>query len=203
MGDRVAVMRKGELQQLDTPQALYDRPANLFVAAFVGSPPMNLLEAEIVAGDDGRPALRVGEATLGGDALQARFGGLDSQRGRRVALGLRPESLVERSDGQAGARLHGRVVLVEPLGSEVIAHVELPATRVDSEAVREGSEAGADDLAAQDRGAKTTVVARLSRRTRVREGERIELVADLSEAHLFDLGTGKALPQAVPALASR
>src|SRR5213595_3161049 len=119
MGDRVAVMRRGVLQQFDEPQRLYDAPTNLFVASFVGSPPMNIFEATVEA--DGTQ-LVFGETRLelGGHLLR-------DYSGRRLVVGIRPEEVREAS-GWDGARVHGRVLLVEALGAEQLIHIEIAAS---------------------------------------------------------------------------
>src|SRR6266550_1457975 len=124
MGDRVAVMRDGVLQQVDTPSHLYDTPRNLFVASFVGSPPMNLLEAEVER-DNGSLVCRLRDAVL---ELPAARPALEAYVGRRVAVGIRPEHVRDASLAPEGARLTGRAVLVEELGAELLAHVEVAAT---------------------------------------------------------------------------
>src|SRR5205823_61170 len=124
MGDRVAVMRDGALQQVDKPQRLYDAPANLFVASFVGSPPMNLFEATVEQ-DGSRLVLGETQLDLPADVLAERPG-LRSYVGRRVAVGIRPEEVREAS-GWDGARVRGRVLLVEALGAEQLIHIEVAA----------------------------------------------------------------------------
>src|SRR5206468_2106478 len=116
MGDRVAVMRKGVLQQVASPQELFRRPVNLFVAGFIGSPAMNLLEA-IVEGDT---------ISLGEHSFTAEPGAWAAQsERRRVALGVRPESVRFAVEG-----LPARVLHVEDLGAEVMAHLEVEAVPV-------------------------------------------------------------------------
>ena len=132
MGDRVAVMRKGELQQVADPQTLYDRPVNLFVGGFIGSPAMNMIEATVtrenggLAVDVGKQQLRLDEATL------AARPALRAYEGRRVILGIRPEELEEASlapDTSPGRRLRGVVELREALGSELMVHFTVEGTR--------------------------------------------------------------------------
>src|SRR5581483_2416670 len=146
MGDRVAVMRKGELQQVAPPEELYLRPANVFVAGFIGSPAMNMLEAtverrngglEVVAGD-----VRV---EIDRAALESHPG-LASHEGRSVVLGIRPESLEDAAlaDG-ALRRLRGRAELREALGSEVLVHFSIAARRAVTEETRELAEDVGDD----------------------------------------------------------
>src|SRR5256886_4451771 len=133
MGDRVAVMRRGELEQVADPQTLYDRPVNLFVGGFIGSPAMNMLEAT-VARANGSLALDVGQQRLGLDeATLASHPALRSYEGRTVILGIRPEDLEDASlepDTPADRRLHGVVELREALGSELVVHFTVEGTQL-------------------------------------------------------------------------
>jgi len=194
MGHRVAVMRDGELQQVDTPQRLYDAPANLFVASFVGSPPMNLFEA-VVEGDNGRLVCRIGdtELELPADVSSARPL-LANYAGRRVAIGIRPEDVREAS-GWDGARLRGRILLVESLGSEQLVHIEIAATPlersdlVDTTAQPPGPSLGVDDLERA-----VTLLGRFDRHLLLSPGEAVEVAIDPRLLHFFDLETGVAIP---------
>jgi multiple sugar transport system ATP-binding protein len=192
MGDRVAVLRRGVLQQFDAPQRLYEQPANLFVASFIGSPAMNMLEATVDRNGDGL-LLRVGAATL---PVPREADGLGDYVGRRVALGLRPEALDEAGAGDG--RLRGVVRTVEALGPEQLAHVEVEADPVLVDDVVEGlvDEAEANDLAElglEGDGARALVVARLHASATVRPDEPIELSVDLRRLHVFDLESGSAI----------
>jgi multiple sugar transport system ATP-binding protein len=182
MGDRVAVMRAGSVQQCDAPQHVYEHPANLFVAAFIGSPPMNLYEA--IVGDDTR-SVTVGdqELALTDTAVTARPG-LRSYAGRAVVFGLRPEDLTVGADS-GGATLEGEVDLVEALGSESLVHFSLAARRVGIEGVVSATD---DQLATRGAG-----VARVDARCKPRVGERIRLSVDAERAHFFDPDTGLAI----------
>jgi len=190
LGDRVAVMRKGELQQLDTPQKLYRRPVNLFVAEFIGSPAMNLVEAEIAGGD-----ARFGDHTL---PLDGRTG-LGAYEGRKVALGIRPEDLEDAAltEAPAAARLPVTVDLREDMGSEIFLHFSIAAPHVATEDVREAVEAeeavAAFETQAERSG--TPFVARVGRESTAREGDRIEVAVDTRMLHFFDLETGEAIAQ--------
>ena len=179
MGDRVAVMRKGLLQQFDAPQRLYEAPANLFVASFIGSPAMNMLEGTIEA-----EGCRVGTALLPAPA------GLTV--GKNVAVGIRPEALA-LPGGDDRPRLRGRVATVEALGPEQLAHVEVEARPVLAEEVLEGL-VDADDakeLAELVDENRATVVARLDASAAVRPDDQIELAVDVRRLHFFDLETGE------------
>jgi multiple sugar transport system ATP-binding protein len=197
MGDRVAVMRRGLLQQFDEPQHLYERPANLFVASFIGSPAMNVLEGSLEREGDAL-VCRVGTTALAlpPELLNARPG-LARYAGREVAVGIRPEALDEpgRRDGVDGGRLRGRVQAVEALGPEQLAHVEIEARPVLVEDVLEGlvDAEHADELAEIIADGRATVVARLDASARVRADDEIELAVDLRRLHFFDLESGEAI----------
>jgi multiple sugar transport system ATP-binding protein len=201
MGDRVAVLKRGVLQQVDTPQVLYDAPVNLFVGGFIGSPAMNMFEAELVE-DDGRPWVRFGtqRLPLGPELLEARPA-LRERWGSRVVLGIRPESFADPAGDDAGdARVQVHIELVERLGSEVYAHFSVEARPVQTEDTRELMRDRADltDTALDRRGSGeiTTGVARLDPETRVTEGERAELAVDTRRLYFFDLDSGLAIGDA-------
>ena len=133
MGDRVAVLSRGVLQQVDTPQNLYDHPRNVFVGAFIGSPQMNLLEATVTRNGDGT-TLRVGSSTLTVPAsVSAARPSLAGYDGRRVAVGIRPEHLSAAAEG-APDTIKGVIDVREGLGSEVILHMTTDAVGVDTAA---------------------------------------------------------------------
>jgi multiple sugar transport system ATP-binding protein len=197
MGDRVAVIRKGVLQQVDTPQVLYDRPTNLFVAGFIGSPAMNLLEAKLVRSDD-----RL-DVEFGGFRLEvppevtSERPGLSAFEGRTVILGIRPEDMEDASlvaDAPADRTIHSTVDLTEALGSDVLVHMTVQAPPAVTEDVRElavdvGQEAleRIEEVASEG---SSSVIARLSPRTRAKVGERLELVVDTRRLHFFDPESG-------------
>jgi multiple sugar transport system ATP-binding protein len=179
MGDRVAVMSKGSLMQVDSPQILYDRPDNLFVAAFIGSPQMNLLRGRYQAGEGGG-TLRLGSSTI---TITDPPAALADYNGRDIAVGIRPEHMQEAS-GPGGNVLSGKVTVREGLGSEVILHLEVDAEGVDTEAVRdamEGEKAG------------QTVSVRLPPTTQLKLDEAAYLTVDPGQLHLFDLESGLAI----------
>jgi multiple sugar transport system ATP-binding protein len=194
MGHRVAVMRDGELQQVDTPQRLYDAPTNLFVASFVGSPPMNLFEA-VVERDNGKLVCKVGDTELELPAdVDAERPSLAKYAGRRVAVGIRPEDVREAS-GWDGARLRGRILLVESLGSEQLVHIEIAATPlersdlVDTAAQPPGPSLGADNVERA-----VTLLGRFDRHLLLAPDEAVEVAIDPRLLHFFDLETGVAIP---------
>jgi multiple sugar transport system ATP-binding protein len=197
MGDRVAVMRKGELQQVAPPQELYERPVNLFVGGFIGSPAMNMVEAAIER-RNGSLQTQVGSQTLTvpEDVLRVRPA-LGDYEGRRVVLGIRPEGLEDAAlepETPPERRIQGVVVLREPLGSEIVAHFEVDAPPALTEDVRElARDVGQESTvhaAAEDDGTKTTMVGRFGPRSRIRNGDVIDVAVDLSTVHFFDLDTG-------------
>ncbi len=192
MGDRVAILRGGLLEQVDAPQTLYDRPASLFVAAFMGSPAMNLLRGRIVAEDDTRPALQLGSARLPlPDAVLEARPSLIDRVDEEVVVGIRPEAL--RTANGARAALEGQVVLRESLGSDVLIHVEIDAPSVlageQLEAAREIG--GAEVNGTPPKRARIT--ARLEPAVRAVAGETLRLTVDPARLHFFDLHTEQAL----------
>jgi multiple sugar transport system ATP-binding protein len=193
MGDRVAVLRNGVLQQVATPRALYHRPANVFVAEFIGSPAMNLFEVPV---DHGTELVLDKSARMLAPAWAAQqLSGLS-----RVVVGIRPEDL--HIDGEGGG-LHASVQSVEDLGAEMIVHAEAESAVVTSRHIRElANELDDAQLGSRFRRATRTVasgddhvrlVARLAAAVRVRERERLRLTFDPNKIHLFDVESGLAL----------
>jgi multiple sugar transport system ATP-binding protein len=202
MGDRVAVMRKGELQQMAEPQKLYDSPRNLFVASFIGSPSMNLFEATVQQRGDGL-VLDFGDSELPvPDGVARRRPSLAGYASRSLAVGIRPEHLEDAAVARnGGVRMHGRVLLTEALGSEILAHVEVDAKPVLTEDVVEGAVVDAEehtlaaDLLGESNGDKTTFVGRLDPSSRVKPDSDIEFVVDTEKLQFFDLETGHAIQE--------
>jgi multiple sugar transport system ATP-binding protein len=200
MGDRVAVMRKGVLQQVDIPETLYDRPVNLFVAGFIGSPAMNLMEATLQQGDDGTLVVELGGTRLPVPAeTVAQRPGLRAYSGRPIILGIRPEDLEDASlmaDAPPERRIRSTVDLREALGSDVLVHFTMDAAPATTDDVVElALDAGhAGDEAAQRVAAdQAHVIARLNPRTRATNGEPIELEVDTNRLHFFDPEEGSAI----------
>jgi multiple sugar transport system ATP-binding protein len=195
MGDRVAVMRKGELQQVDDPQTLYDHPVNLFVGGFIGSPAMNMLRATLESAN-GSLTAKIGDQTvrLSDAALRARPA-LKAYAGRDVVLGIRPENLEDAAfaaDTAQGARLQGDVVLREALGSEIMAHVAVTAQAAETDETRElARDTGAPEEAeiGLEEG-KTILVARFNPRSRIKQGDPAVVAVDTEALHFFDPETG-------------
>jgi multiple sugar transport system ATP-binding protein len=198
MGDRVAVMRKGELQQVDDPQTLYDRPRNLFVGGFIGSPAMNMLDAEIVRSNGGIGA-RIGDQTirLGAETLDQRPA-LKGYEGKRVILGIRPEDLEDaalESGAAQDQRLTGRLELREALGSEIMAHFAIKGAHAETDETRElakdvGAE-GTEQIGVKED--EAVVVGRFGARSRIKVGEPVTAVVDTRALHFFDPETGNGI----------
>jgi multiple sugar transport system ATP-binding protein len=195
MGDRIAVMRKGELQQVGVPQELYDRPVNLFVGGFIGSPAMNMLEGQL-ARSDGGMAVDVGgqRLALGDDAVSSRAG-LKNYEGRTVIVGIRPEHVEDASltDAPPDRRLRGEVVLTEALGSEIVAHIAVDAKPALTDDVRELAQDIGEDIDEEVAEGKTTLVGRIDARSKLAIGEPAELTVDTGALHFFDPDTGAGI----------
>jgi multiple sugar transport system ATP-binding protein len=195
LGDRVAVLRGGVLQQVAPPQELYDAPANLFVAGFIGSPAMSFLAGELA---DGAVRTSIGAIPLAEGAL-----GDGAPRGRELVVGIRPEDLDDPADVRPGARVHAfdaRIDLVESVGSDLFAHFDVDGARAREldELAAAGGEAADGRLPGDGR-----AVARLAPTSRVRAGETARLFVDTAKIHLFDAADGRALGRAAaPALAA-
>jgi multiple sugar transport system ATP-binding protein len=197
LGDRVAIMRDGLLQQVAKPQELYDRPRNLFVAEFIGSPAMNLIRGSLIPANGGLAAkFGINQLTVGQRVLSSRPA-LKSFVGKRVIVGIRPEDLedVEFAGSAAeGTRLSAAVDIREDMGSEVFIHFGVGGEAVESEDVRAavGEEAAeVSRSAAKDQG--TAWVARLDRDTKAAEQGRVELSVDTDRLHFFDPESGDAI----------
>jgi multiple sugar transport system ATP-binding protein len=188
MGDRVAVLKDGYLQQVDTPQNLYDHPVNVFVAAFIGSPSMNLFEASVDLSGD------VGTVTLGSHVLGlapeslVKHPRLRDFDGRKVIVGIRPEDYEDAEmapEVPQNQRIRSKVTLLEALGSEIMAHFNVDAPTVDS---------GDPDAAEEKTGtAAANAVGRFSPRSRVRMGEEVEIAISTENMHFFDPATRQTI----------
>ena len=181
LGDRVAVMRAGELQQVGTPKELYDNPVNLFVAGFIGSPSMNFLAADI---RDGKVHLPFGEVPA---PQGVRHQG-------KVVAGLRPEDFEDASlaGDKHGLTFRTRIDLLESMGSEFYAYFDVESEQVGSDQLAElAADAGAADLPTS--GEANQVVARLDAASTVKQGEESELFFDTEKLHLFEPESGASL----------
>ena len=199
MGDRVAVLRRGRLLQVDEPEILYEHPANLFVAGFIGSPAMNIVEARLES-DGGVPSAAFGSHRLELPAdLVERKPALRNSIGTSVILGVRPEALTDAAltDAPPGRRMPAVCKLREALGADVLLHFDVDAPRVLTEDVRElavdvdsGAAGGLED---RERAQTTTFVARVAPQSRVREGDRFDVAVDVSRLHFFDCTTNETI----------
>jgi multiple sugar transport system ATP-binding protein len=195
LGDRVVVLRDGLLQQFDRPQRLYDRPANLFVAEFIGSPSMNLVEAGLERQNGGMVA-SFGEhrLTLDGQAFEKRPD-LRSYDGRRVILGIRPEDLEDAAFAQgAPSRIAASVDIREDMGSEVFVHFAIGAPPVvQADVAAAVGEDAIEATAEQARRRGGVFVARIDRESPAGEGEPIQLAVDTRRLHFFDAESGRGI----------
>jgi multiple sugar transport system ATP-binding protein len=192
MGDRVAVMRKGELQQVAPPQELYDRPINLFVGGFIGSPAMNMIEATLERADGGLSASMGSQRiTLGEETVSARPA-LREYEGKHVILGIRPEDLEDAGlapETPADRRIRGEVLLREALGSEILVHFNMDATAAETDEVRElQRDAGTEEVPSMGEGVR--MVGKFGPRSRVTPGEDAEVAVDTRALHFFDPESG-------------
>jgi multiple sugar transport system ATP-binding protein len=191
-------MNRGVLQQLASPQELYDRPVNLFVAEFIGSPAMNVAEAELLRVDGGL-AVQFGETAqlaVPPAVLEARPA-LAAYEGRRLAVGIRPEDIEDAAfvEGDVtGRTFEATLDIREDMGSEVYAHFPVAAKPVVTDEVRQalGEEAVQAEIEAARRGHRR-FIARLDRMTRAREGEPARLAVDTRRLHFFDEETGRGI----------
>ncbi len=181
MGDRVAVMKGGVLQQVDTPKRLYAAPVNAFVAGFIGSPSMNLFEAVLSAGALRAPGFELGLP----EDLLSRTPKLRTYEGEKIVFGIRPEDLYDctLTSGQGRQTIPAEIMTVEELGSEHVVHLRLDAVPVDS----------GDPDAVEDLGGASNAVAKFEPASVVRPGDRIDLAVDCAKLHFFDPETHLAI----------
>jgi multiple sugar transport system ATP-binding protein len=198
MGDRVAVMRKGVLQQCAAPQVLYDQPVNLFVAGFIGSPEMNMVESDLEVTNGAATVSFAGQRLAIDPQVFERRPRLKGMGGQRVILGIRPEDMEDAAlepDHPQDRRMRAEVDLTEAMGSEVYVHFEVDAPRVlteDTKELLEDRGEGEQEIeeAAED---NAQFVARFHPTTRARMGEGIEIVVDTNRLHFFDVETGESI----------
>ena len=197
LGDKVAAMRDGVLQQFDVPQALYDRPVNLFVAEFIGSPAMNLVGADLER-DNGSLYARFGEhrLRLDDDVLSARPA-LERFEGKPLILGIRPEDLEDAAlagEAPPDRRLSAQIDIREDMGSEVFVHFGSGGRPVRGEDVAAAiGEEAIEATKTQTKGKGSLFVARVGRESRAREGEQLDLLVNTSRLHFFDPDTGHGI----------
>jgi multiple sugar transport system ATP-binding protein len=207
MGTRVAVMRKGELQQVDAPQTLYDRPVNLFVGGFIGSPAMNMLDA-VIQRSNGDLTATIGDQTisLGQETISQRPG-LEAYAGKQVIIGIRPEDLDDaalETDAPADRILGGRLELREALGSEIMAHFAIKGAEAETDEMRELAEDAGTDGGAQIGVSENeaVIVGRFSPRSRLQQGDEVKAVVDTRALHFFDPATGAGIYESAKGAAS-
>jgi multiple sugar transport system ATP-binding protein len=197
MGTKVAVMRKGDLQQVDAPEVLFNRPANLFVAGFIGSPAMNLVNATVSRTNGHVFVEFAGERLRVDDEALDERPALSKYDGRPVVLGIRPDATEDATivhEAPEDRRIAATAELRETVGSEAFVHFSLDVPPVVTEDTKQLAEdAGVDALPALDERGKTPFVARLHARSRAREGERMHLFIDTRELHFFDPETGDGI----------
>ena len=194
MGDRVALMKAGVLQQLGAPQHLYDHPDNIFVAGFIGSPPMNMALATIDRTDAGVTVSFGGTTIEVPASVAAERPALATYAGRQVAVGLRSEDMEDAALARdaSRAKLATTVALTEALGSEIVVHFPVDAPRVvteDTKALEE--DAGTGDVPTAHAG--NIWVASFTPRSRVRPGDEVQIAIDAERLHYFDADTGLAI----------
>jgi multiple sugar transport system ATP-binding protein len=183
MGDRVVVMRDGKLQQVDTPQTLYDNPDNIFVAAFIGSPAQNLYDAVV---GEGARSVKLGSQTVElPETVGLKRPALRTYAGKDVVVGMRPEHLRAAKPEITGPKLVGDVELVEALGSELVVHFTIDAHRVIAEGALDK-----DEAAAMQSGEG---VARVEAKTPVKVGDRMTFSIDVEDMQFFDQQNGMAI----------
>jgi multiple sugar transport system ATP-binding protein len=205
MGDRVAVLKHGVLQQLDAPSVLYRRPSNLFVAGFIGSPAMNLVEAT-VRRSDGRMAVEFGSNRVGLDEdVLGERPALEGYVDRRVIVGIRPEDMEDaelRTDVPPDRRIATQVDLREDMGSEVLVHFSVDSPPVLTDDAKELMEAlghDVEELETTSAEQRSTFIAKFDADTHAQEGSRIQVYVDVRGLHFFDPGTGVSIWDEAPA----
>jgi multiple sugar transport system ATP-binding protein len=196
LGDRVAVMKKGELQQVAEPQVLYDHPTNLFVAGFIGSPAMNLLQGTLSGGEDGDLELAVGKQKLRiNRAVLNQRPALRGYLGKTVVVGIRPEDMEDASlvPDADGSQVESKADLVEAMGSDVLIHFVVDAPQVVTDDTKELARDVGTDVLGLDQQPHTDLIARFSPRTRVRDGDTVTVHIATDRLHYFDPDTGLSI----------
>src|SRR6056300_1122298 len=191
MGDRVAVIRKGELQQINTPREIYLYPKNIFVAGFIGSPAMNFVYADVkISGK--KAELSFGDELITCDGESAKK--LEKMDGEQIVLGIRPEAFEDSNyakDSEYSGSISIKVTLLEQLGSDSYLHFYKDIKPVQTEAIEEILADEGEDISLL--GDQTKFIARINPNSTAKEGEEIKLSVDQSKLHFFDPDTGNAL----------
>ncbi|GAA1273517.1 ABC transporter ATP-binding protein [Sphaerisporangium rubeum] len=198
LGDRVCVLRDGVLQQVDTPQNLFENPVNLFVAGFMGSPSMNLVTAELVRSDAGPAVSFAGHNLPVPDSTFSEKPGLDQYLGKKIILGIRPSDFEDSGSANghsAGwARIPARAEVTEELGSEINVLFLIDAPPVEHRDTVAAADHGEDEEAALPLvGDKSLWTARVNSRSHVRPGQNVDLVVDTHNLHFFDTDSGLSI----------
>jgi multiple sugar transport system ATP-binding protein len=195
LGQRVCVLRDGMLQQVDTPQNLYDHPVNLFVGGFIGSPSMNLVTARMISGDDGVAVTFAGHQLAIPESVVHAKPEINAYFGRDVILGIRPSDFEDASlSEQSWPRIPAVTHVIEALGSEIHVIFFIDAPPVDHKDVTDlGPKEEEDESAIPLHEGKSLWTARVNARSSVRAGDRIELGVDTSNMHFFDPDSGLAI----------
>jgi multiple sugar transport system ATP-binding protein len=187
MGDRVAVLRSGELQQLDAPTRVYDHPTNLFVAGFIGSPPMNLARGTIEAQGEGQ-IVRIGSSVIPIPAELVRERSLDAWAGRELIVGIRPEDLegpAEDGRGNGAVMIQATIDRVEALGADILGFFTIDAPPAKSDAIAEATGGGLEEVSLITREG-TPFCATFEPRSGLRMGDRVDVTIDVRRLHFFD-----------------
>jgi multiple sugar transport system ATP-binding protein len=197
LGDRVCVMRDGRIQQVDSPQRLFESPVNLFVAGFIGSPAMNFVAADLVRDADTGPAVSFAgyKLPVPASVFEAKPG-LDGYLGKKIILGVRPSDFEDGSMADAGwARFPVTVGVTEELGTEIHAIFTIDAPPVEHASIASASDGASeeDETVAALAGGKSLWTARVSARSGVRPGHGVELAVDTSRLHFFDQASGESI----------
>jgi multiple sugar transport system ATP-binding protein len=193
MGDRVCVIKKGELQQVGSPTELFEQPVNLFVAGFIGSPAMNFASSRLEE-RDGKHIVSLGEQTLGlSDQVMNQRPALRNYVGKDVIIGIRPQEFEDAAvagDAPQDCSVRVKLDLVEAIGTETLVHFNMRAPLAITEDMRElAQDAGHDDISQLEekaKGERNEFTAQLNPHSKVREGEEAELVIDTERIHFFD-----------------
>jgi multiple sugar transport system ATP-binding protein len=194
LGDRVAVMRAGILQQVDSPKVLYENPGNLFVAGFIGSPAMNFVSGRL---ENNQVRTPFGEIPLA-DHLRRQLEGNGGGAGRDVIVGIRPEhfedAAVEDREAPHRMKFRAKIDVVESMGSELYAYFTVKSDTMQSDQLADlAKDAGMEDLPSMGDGGGQMVVARLSAESQARADHELEITVDASEIKLFDPEGGRSL----------
>ncbi len=196
LGDRVCVMRDGRIQQVDSPQRLFESPVNLFVAGFIGSPAMNFAAASLDRGDGGATVSFAGfQLPVPASVFEAKPG-LDGYLGKQIILGVRPSDFEDAAFGDASwARFPVTVGVTEELGTEIHAIFTIDAPPVEHASIASASDGSSeeDETVTALAGGKTLWTARVSSRSAVRSGQPLELAIDTSRLHFFDPASGESI----------